>query len=107
MFETGDVLAFAGSGVVTTDDAAHVDRIQKIAVDDRRRRERSAARRAPDDEVVGLSAWLQRDVTGGAWTDGEDRLQPGVAAHHEDQPVPDDRRWRDNARRRRQRPDFA
>src|SRR5262245_2163416 len=97
MLEAPEVFAFSGARVITPDNSADVDRVQIVAVHDRRWREGSAARRAPDDEVVGFLIGLERDVARRGGTNREDRLIAVVAAHHEDQSVSEDGRWRDDA----------
>src|SRR5258706_5746110 len=78
-----------------------------MAVQDGRWRKGSAPGRAPNDEVAGLAPRLERNVAGRRGPNRENRLNAGVAAHHEDETQADDGTRRHDARRRGQRPELA
>src|SRR5215212_2897293 len=66
------------------------ERVEQVAVDDRRRHVRAAARLAPRDELARLLAVLQRDVPDRAGADGVDGLDGAVAARDVDEVVRED-----------------
>src|SRR4030095_12766812 len=106
MFEPLEVLARAGPRVVTPDDSTDVDGVKVVAVDNRCWGHRSAAGRAPRYEVVCLRARLEGDIPNRVRTDGENRLRPGIAAHHVDQVVSDNGGRGDEVRRGGERPEL-